>query len=118
MQRSVPWFWILLALLLLAPGGFGRALLDVLGGLTLVALLAPLLLAGAGLVAWQILRRRMRTCEVCGFSAVGLESCPSCGAAYAAAPSGDRPLKTPRDLEVDASQVTIDVEVIPEEDRL
>jgi hypothetical protein len=113
MQRPIPWFWIgLAALLLLLPSPAGRVLLDVLGGITLTLLLLPLLLGGAGLIAWQILRRRLRSCAVCGFTAMGLEQCPACGTPYAAgSPSPADALP-----EVDARQVTIDVEVISEDE--
>lgn len=113
MQRPIPWFWIALAaLLLLLPSPPGRLLLDVLGGITLTLLLLPLLLGGAGLLAWQILRRRLRSCEVCGFTAMGLEQCPACGTPYGAGSSASADTLP----ELDARQVTIDVEVISEEE--
>lgn len=119
MQRSVPWFWILLALLLLlAPTAAGRALLDVLGGLTLLVLLVPLLLGGAGLLAWQILRRRLRTCEVCGVSSLAPEACPACGTPYASGSPSEAPLTGRRDGDIDASQLTIDVEVIADDSNV
>ena len=114
MQRPIPWFWIVLALLvLLAPLPAARLLLDLLGGLTLTILLLPLLLGAAGLVAWRVLQSQLRTCSVCGFSAMGMEQCPACGSPYgldapdATAPEGSR---GPR--EIDAGDVTIDVEVL------
>jgi hypothetical protein len=80
MNRQLPWFWIILAgVLLAAPTPLGRLLLDLLGGLTLALLLLPLLLAGAGALAFQILRRRARTCTVCGLSSLSTTSCPACG---------------------------------------
>ncbi len=81
MNRQLPWFLILLAgLLLVAPTPLGRLLLDLLGGLTLAVLLLPLLLAGAGALAFQLLRRRVRTCTVCGLSSMATTTCPACGA--------------------------------------
>lgn len=80
MNRQLPWFWIILAgVLLAAPTPLGRLLLDLLGGLTLAVLFLPLLLAGAGALAFQILRRRVRTCTVCGLSSLSSTSCPACG---------------------------------------
>ncbi len=88
MNRPLPWFWILLAgLLLLAPSPAGRFLLDVLGGITLFVLLLPLVLAGAGVLAWQVLRRRLNTCQACGFSSLGSEVCPACGTPFGSGPN-------------------------------
>jgi hypothetical protein len=111
MPRSLPWFWILLALLLLAPSPAGRVLLDLIGGITLTLLLLPLLLGVAGFVGWQLLQRRARTCSVCGVRALGVEQCPACGASY------DLPQEGPAVVDdLDASKATIDVEVLPERD--
>jgi hypothetical protein len=110
MSRPLPWFWIVLVVvLLLAPSPAGRVLLDLIGGLTLTLLLLPLLLGAAGFVAWQVLQRRARTCAVCGFQAIGLDHCPACGAAYGGFP--DAGAASP---DLDASTATIDVEVIDE----
>lgn len=115
MSRSVPWFWIALALLLLlAPSPAGRLLLDLIGGLTLTLLLLPLLLGVAGFVGWQVLQRRGRTCTVCGFRSIGLDQCPACGAVYEQQIDGVG-REAGKDV-VDASQATIDVEVIDEGD--
>jgi hypothetical protein len=112
MPRSIPWFWILLALLLLlAPSPAGRVLLDLIGGITLTLLLLPLLFGVAGFVGWQLLQRRARTCSVCGFRAIGVEQCPACGAPYDLSPEGPAGA-----TDLDASKATIDVEVLPEQD--
>jgi hypothetical protein len=118
MQRPLPWFWIVLAaVLLLAPIPAGRLLLDVLGGITLTVLLLPLLLGAAGFLAWQVLQRRMRTCAVCGFSAIGLDQCPACGSPYEqqGSSAADRQVQS-AELEIDARDVTIDVEVVNDRD--
>ncbi|WP_043369034.1 hypothetical protein [Cyanobium sp. PCC 7001] len=89
MPRQIPWVWLaLLGLLLLAPSPAGRVLLDVVGGITLTLLLLPLLLGGLGLVAWQILRRRLRVCPACGFMSAGSETCPACGTDLAGGSDG------------------------------
>ena len=84
MKANLPWGWIALAaFLLFLPGPAGRLLLDLLGGVTLLVLLLPLLAGGAAFVGWQLLRRRLRTCAACGFTSLGSELCPACGAALA-----------------------------------
>ncbi|MEB3332534.1 MAG: hypothetical protein VKI83_08590 [Synechococcaceae cyanobacterium] len=104
MQSRIPWFWILLALLvLLVPGPAGRVLLDVLGGLTLTILLLPLLAGGAAWLAWQLLQRRLQPCSACGFRSAGLVACPACGHPFDLAGST---------AEIEASQVTITVEAV------
>jgi hypothetical protein len=120
MQRSsFPWFWVgFAALLLLLPGPAGRFLLDFLGGLTLLLLLLPLLGAGVGLLAWQLIRRRLHTCEACGTVSFGSQVCPACGSWFGE--EGTRP-GSERNLEaLDASQVIINVEAVdvePSTDR-
>jgi hypothetical protein len=115
MQRPLPWFWIVLALLLLlAPIPAGRVVLDVLGGITLSLLLLPLLLGAVGFVAWQVLQRRLRTCSACGFTSMGLDQCPACGTPLRGQQSA--PASSSAALpEVDARDVTIDVEVLNDE---
>jgi len=81
MQRSVPWLWILaIGLLVLAPGLTFRLFVDVLEGAALLAVVVPLLLAGAGLIAWQWAKRRLTICPVCGTPSLGVLQCPACGA--------------------------------------
>jgi hypothetical protein len=112
MQRSPTWLWLLLALLLLlAPGPAGRFVLDLLGGITLLLVLLPLLLGAAGFVAWQVIQRRLRTCEACGFASMEKEFCPACGNAFAATTAGAESGE-----QFDVSNVTIDVQVLSEDD--
>lgn len=82
MNRSLVSAWLLIALVLvLLPGPAGRLLLDLLGGLTLLLLLTPLILAGLGLLAWRLLVNRLRTCPQCGVSSLRADPavCPACG---------------------------------------
>jgi len=121
MQRPIPWAWLLLVgLLLLAPGPAGRFVLDLLGGLTLLLLLVPLILAASGFIGWQVLKRRLRTCPSCGFTTLATSTCPACGSTFepsdGSSSVGGFGLSSKRseapDAEIDASQATIDVEVI------
>ena len=85
MQRPVPWFWLIaLALLLIAPGLTARLFVDVIEGVTLVLVLGPLVLAGAGLLVWQWAKRRMTICPACGTPSLGALQCPACGASLVA----------------------------------
>lgn len=124
MERRIPWLWIgVAAALLLVPTSAGRILLDVIGGLTLTLLFLPVLLAGVALIGWQVLRRRLRTCPNCGFASLGSEACPACGSAFDGVDaSGTAPGKAtpgaffwgspPDDGEIDARDVTINVEAV------
>ena len=112
MPRSRTWIWLLLAsLLLLAPGPVGRFLLDLLGGITLLLVLLPLFLGAAGFVAWQVVQRRLRTCESCGFISMQQEYCPACGSPFAASSIGNEASE-----QFDVSNVTIDVQVVDGKD--
>ncbi len=120
MERRIPWLWIgIAAALLLLPTAAGRLLLDVIGGLTLTLLLLPLLIGGAALIGWQILRRRLRTCPSCGLASLGMEVCPACGASMAQEGSGadgsspTRPFwPSGEPAEIDARDVTITVDAV------
>jgi hypothetical protein len=110
-QSSFPWIWVgLAALLLLIPGTAGRLLLDVLGGLTLLILLLPLLAAGVGFLAWQVIRRRLNTCPACGTTSLGSQVCPACGT-FLGQESGTSGRASDFGS-LDPSQVTINVEAV------
>lgn len=80
MQRSIPWFWIVvIGLLVLAPGLTARLFVDVLEGAAVLLVVGPLVLAGAGLLAWQWARRRLTVCPACGTPSIGALQCPACG---------------------------------------
>ena len=118
MQRSIPWLWIVLGgLLLLAPGAIGRLLLDVAEGLTFVLVVLPLLVGGAGLIAWQVLKRRLQTCEACGVTSLATEVCPACGTLFSSTPGGSS--ATAPAPAIDARNVTINVDAVevPSVDR-
>jgi hypothetical protein len=126
MQRPTPWLWILLlVLLVLAPVPAGRFLLDLLGGITLLLILLPVFFGVAGFVVWQLLRRRLHTCAVCGFTSLDMTICPACGTPVDPASAGsalgsDRSTvarHAPGSPELDVSDVTIDVDVVEVDDH-
>ena len=119
MQSRLSWWWILLAVLLLAPSPAGRLLLDVMGGLTLLVVLLPVLLGGVGWLGWVLLQRRLKTCPACGFRSLGGEVCPACGtlwveeigtASSPPAPSRAEPSFDARDVTIDIQAQDVDAE--------
>ncbi len=122
MERRIPWLWIgVAAALLLVPTSAGRLLLDVIGGLTLTLLLLPLLAGGVALIGWQLVRRRLRTCPSCGFASLGTDVCPACGSPFtpgdgpgaaAPEPAGSFFWGSGPDREIDARDVTINVDAV------
>jgi hypothetical protein len=114
MQSRISWWWwLVLALLLLAPGPAGRLLLDVVGGITLLVVLLPVLLGGLGWLAWVLLQQRLKTCPACGFRSLGADVCPACGTLWvdpAAADSGTGRTSAGPEPMFDARDVTIDIQ--------
>ena len=114
MQNRISWWWwLVLALLLLAPGPAGRLLLDVVGGLTLLVVLLPLVLGGLGWLGWVLLQQRLKTCPNCGFRSFGSEVCPACGTLWVddADQAGSPGTAANANPSFDARDVTIDVQV-------
>ena len=89
MQRPIPWFWILaIGLLLVAPGLTARLFVDVLEGAAVLLVVGPLVLAGAGLLAWQWAKRRLTVCPACGTPSIGALQCPACGTSLSGVGTG------------------------------
>jgi len=113
MQTRISWWWwLVLALLLLAPGPAGRLVLDVVGGLSLLVILLPMLLGGGAWIAWQVIQRRLRTCPACGFRSLGTDVCPACGTLFTAEPGvgqASGPTVPQSGPTFDARDVTVDV---------
>ena len=108
MKRQIPWLWITaIALLLLAPGFTSRLFVDVLQGVTLLLVFGPLILAGAGFLAWQWFKRRLVTCPACGTPSIGSTACPACGTPL----SANRSAEAAPAADQEASTAVIDVEV-------
>ncbi len=81
MTRPSPLIWLTLILLFLLPTAAGRFLIDLAGGLLLIFLALPILLAGAGWLGWRYLQSKMITCNSCGINFLNLSNqCPACGA--------------------------------------
>ena len=107
MQRPIPWLWItVIGVLVLAPGFTARLFVDVLEGVTLLLVFGPLVLAGAGFLAWQWFKRRLVTCTACGTPSIGASVCPACGASLAAPSS-----PSSRSVDQPARDAVIDVQV-------
>ncbi|MFM8278536.1 MAG: hypothetical protein ACKN89_16400 [Cyanobium sp.] len=122
MNRSRLGLLLLIPLaLLLLPGPAGRLILNLLGGITVLLLLLPLVLIAVGYFAMRQLTDRVSTCPNCGLMGLSseLNICPACGwrqdvNAVVDNPSG--PMSGPgsilgqtRTEEISASEVTITV---------
>lgn len=111
-SRPSPLLWLALGLLVLMPTAAGRWLLDLLGGLMLLALAIPLVLSAVGWIGWKVLQSKMVTCNACGsrtFSNAG--QCPICGSSLS---EDDKTIDANRDSfssqsSVPASSATIDI---------
>ena len=80
MNRISPFLWLIFVLLILLPSAAGRFLLDLAGGLILLSVIVPLLLAGFGWIGWKILQSKINTCKNCGASFMNnVQQCPICG---------------------------------------
>jgi hypothetical protein len=118
MQRPLPWFWILaIGLLLLAPGLTARLFVDVLEGVTLLLVVVPLLLAGAGVLAWQWAKRRLTICPACGTPSVGALQCPACGATLVGAGAQSPSSRAvSRDQPASDAVITVDVSKVEDDE--
>ena len=62
MNRPPAILWLVLLLLLL-PTAAGRILIDVLGGVALVLIAVPFILAGLGWIGWKLLQMQVPTTQ-------------------------------------------------------
>ena len=109
MNRPPALLWIVLLLLLL-PTAAGRFLLDLAGGLLLVVLALPLVLAGAGWIGWKLLQSRLVSCPVCGAASLSVADCCSvCGTPFGADASSSSASVSQDSTVAPASDVTIDI---------
>ncbi len=80
MNRNSSIVWLILAGFLLLPTAFGRIILDLAGGLIFIIIAIPILLSGAGWIAWRIIQSRMIRCKNCGITILNsTQQCPACG---------------------------------------
>lgn len=106
MNRSTVLLGSLLLVLFLLPTAAGRLLLDLAGGLMLVLIALPLVLAGVGWIGWKLLQSRMVICSACGAASFGGSSvCAVCGTPITVSPDSGQSSGP----SVPASEVTIDV---------
>ena len=106
MNRPPTVLWLAILLILLLPTAAGRVLLDVVGGVALVVLTAPLVLGGLGWVAWKVMQSRLVTCPACGTASVrGVPACPACGTSL----NSEQSVRRSSEPSVPASDATIDI---------
>ncbi|HJN37065.1 MAG TPA: hypothetical protein QF626_11180 [Prochlorococcaceae cyanobacterium Fu_MAG_50] len=109
MGRPSPLLWLIIALVILLPTAAGRALVDLLGGLMLLALAIPVVLTGVGWIGWKVLQSRMITCESCGARSLAKSGqCPVCGSGFPEANDQNRESSS-AESSVPASSVIIDI---------
>ena len=102
MNKPSPLIWMVLILLLILPTSAGKFFIDIAGGLFLVILIAPLILAGVGWFTWNRIQSKVKTCKGCGSSFINNQIiCPVCGTE----------ISDPKDTleNIPASAATIDV---------
>ena len=116
MNRFPVLLWSALLLLLLLPTPAGRVLINLVGGVALVVLALPVLLAGLGWVGWKILQSRLTTCPACGAASLGgMARCAVCGSPLDGSQVGNKAANPSAtfaqnaDQGIPASEVTIDV---------
>ncbi|MBW3041156.1 hypothetical protein [Prochlorococcus marinus] len=80
MNKPSSLIWMVFILLVILPTPAGKLIIDLAGGIFLIITLIPLLLGGAGWIAWKNIQSKLQTCEACGSSFLNSESiCPICG---------------------------------------
>ena len=80
MNRPSPFLWLTIILILILPSAAGRFLLDLAGGLLLLLLLTPILIASIGWISWKLLQPKFNKCESCGTTFFNeINQCPLCG---------------------------------------
>ena len=80
MNKPSSLIWMVLIFILILPTPAGRFFIDLAGGIFLIFTLIPLILLGAGWLAWKKIQSQVQTCEFCGSSFLNTQTiCPVCG---------------------------------------
>ena len=80
MNKPSKFIWLAIVLLLFLPSAAGRFLLDIAGGIMMLFLLTPILIAGAGWIGWKLIQPKLTKCEQCGTTFFNkITTCPICG---------------------------------------
>ena len=102
MNKPYSLIWMAIILILILPSPAGKFIIDLAGGIFLIITLIPLILGGAGWIAWKRIQSKMQTCEVCGSNFLNTQTiCPICGTT----------IKNTKDVleNIPASAATIDI---------
>ena len=105
MNKSSPIFWLIIFLLLLVPGATGKFVINIAGGLIILLLCLPILIAGIGWIGWKIIQSKFESCESCGTAYLNTSSeCPICGQKTKDINASSKEISQP------ANTATIDIE--------
>jgi len=105
-RPPIPWLWVdVLVLIVLAPGPFGRFVIQLLGVLGFLLLVVLAIAGVSGAFVWRSLHQPTSVCPHCGSLNLGSETCAFCS----------RPLDNPQihphssPEGVDPRRATVDV---------
>ena len=80
MNKPSSLLWVVFIFLLILPTPVGKFILDLAGGIFIVIATIPIILGGAGWIAWKRIQSKVKTCQACGTSFFNDQiTCPICG---------------------------------------
>ncbi len=80
MNKPSSLIWMVIILLFILPTPAGKFIVDLAGGIFLLATVLPLILVGFTWFAWKRLQSNLQTCKSCGSSFLNNQMiCPICG---------------------------------------
>ena len=95
--------WIAITFILLFPSTLGRFVIDMAGGLIIIALIMSICVIGVGWFSWRSLKANITTCTNCGSQYLSNSfNCPTCGS--------KQQISTEELNNIPASAATIDIE--------